>query len=129
MDTRNDLLSWKTLAAAALAYVGTAAIAFGLARALGFQQLTLAFVVAAIVGANVGPYYHRRRPNAELTARSKAQLGAVLFGAALVSGLALQLLIGGMVQPEIVIPIAALGSFAFPFAVSQSMWKATGRKA
>ena len=125
--TRPDLLSWKTLAASAAAYVGSAVVAFGLARVIGFEQLTLAFIVAAVVGSNVGPYYHRRRPDAEFTGRSKAQLGAVLFVSALLSGVALQLTVGGMVHPDIVVPIAALGSFAFPFAVSQSMWKATDR--
>jgi|GEM_PF-1833610 len=126
-STKLDLMDASTLGIAAAAYVGTSAVAFALARVIGFQQLTLAFVVGAIVAANVGPYFHYRRPSAQLTGRTKAQLGTVLFVAALLSGAALQLTIGGMLHPDIVIPIAAVGSFAFPFAVSQSMWKALDR--
>jgi hypothetical protein len=80
-------------------------------------------VAAAIVASQVGAVlWHRRDPSA--AERSvKLGLGAVLSVTAVAFSLIFQATSGWLTYPEVVVPIAAIGCFAFPFAVVGPIWK------
>jgi hypothetical protein len=106
----------------------TTVLALQIMRALGYSGTSLAFVVAAIVGTNVGVLVHRRTGGAQLSTKIKAQIGACLSLTALVVGGALQVLSGCFAYAEVTVPIATVGSFFFPWAVGETMWKALEKR-
>jgi len=83
-----------------------------------------AFIIAASVGALMSAgLYHRRQPQ-QAPFKVKAQAGLVLLVMAVIAGLASQWLLQWMKYPDVLIPISAVGSFAFPWAVFGAMCKA-----
>jgi hypothetical protein len=103
-------------------------VALLIIRAVGYSGTSMAFVVAAIIGTNVAVFVHHRSGGAALNGTNKAQIGASLALTALVVGGALQLLVGPFAYPEVTIPIAMVGSFVFPWAIADTMWKALEQK-
>lgn len=102
----------------------TAVLALLVIRAVGYSGTSLAFVAAAIVGTSAALFVHHRSPTAELSTRIKAQIGVMLAVTAGGVGGLVQAVSGLFVFPEVVLPIAAVGSFLFPWAIAGTLWKA-----
>ena len=101
-----------------------AAVALALIRYYQFGDDPMAMIVGATVGTQAGVLAHSRQPDAAATRRAKLMLAAVLAAVALLFGLMVQFGVGGFENPAITIPLSAVGSFVFPLAVFDSMWKA-----
>lgn len=108
----------------ALAFVAAASLALAVIRGFDVGDTPLALVVGAIVGSQVGAILHARQPDATSSAIPKLVLGAVLAVVALAFGFAVHLGLGGITYPEVTLPISAIGTFVFPFAVFNTMFNA-----
>jgi hypothetical protein len=108
-------------------FVAAALLADVIIRAIGWEARDYALVGAAIVASQVGAIvWHRQGPGTP--ERSvKLGLGAVLSVTAVAFALIYQALSGWLAYPEVVIPIAAVGCFVFPFATVGPMWKALSK--
>jgi hypothetical protein len=111
----------------AATFVAVAFLADAIIRAIGWENRSFALVAAAIVGSEVGAIvWHWQGPGTP--ERSvKLGLGAVLSITAVAFALVFQAIGNWLTHPEVVIPIAAIGCFVFPFAVVGSMWKALSK--
>lgn len=87
----------------------------------------MALIVGATVGTQAGSLAHSRQPGAGATRSAKFALAAVLAVVAVAFGLIVQFGFGGFEYPEITLPMSAIGSFVFPFAIFGSTCKALGR--
>jgi hypothetical protein len=104
------------------------AIAAALIRSFGAGDPGLALIAGASVGAAIAAMlYHRRIPERAPVA-VKAAAGGVLSCMAVITGVLSQILLKWMTYPEIVIPISAIGSLCFPWAIFGTMRDAYLRK-
>jgi hypothetical protein len=112
---------------ACLAHVlGLAAALIVLAK-LQVGDPDIAWVVAAILGSYAGAYpYHKRHPE-KATPGAMAMLGAVLASMSVIEGALVLAIWNYRPFPQIVIPIAAVGTFFFPFVFFRSVRKAFER--
>ena len=115
------------LVIAAVAFIIAAAIALAVIRGFSVGDTSLAFVVGAILGTQAGAIAHSRRSEADATIAVKLGLGAVLAGVALVFGIVVHFAVSPFEYPGVTLPIAAIGSFVFPFAIFNTMFNAVRR--
>jgi hypothetical protein len=129
--TRSELekiMKATELAIVAGAHLVAFAVAAAVIRLLGIGDPGLALIAGASLGAGIAAMlYHRRNPDIAPFA-VKAAAGGVLSCMAVITGVLSQLLLKWMTCPEVVIPISAIGSFFFPWAVFNSMRNACLRK-
>lgn len=111
----------------AVIFVAVALAADVVIRALGWQARDFALVAAAIAGSQAGAVVWHRQSPASAERSVKLGLGALLSVTAVAFGLTYQSLTGWLAHPEAVVPVAAVGCFAFPFAVVGPVWKALAR--
>ncbi len=103
-------------------------LAAAVIHGFGVGEPSIALVVAAVAGSQAAGYqYHRREPD-PASWGVKAYVGGVLAVAAIAEGTASHAALGWMDLPEVVVPIGALGTFVFPFALFGSMQKAFAGK-
>jgi hypothetical protein len=108
----------------AATYVAAALITFEIIARFDLDQEGLPMIMAAIVATNVGALlWHRRSADSPLR-QVKLGLGLALLVSAVAFALVFQAATGRLTFPEVTIPIAAVGSFAFPFFITGSLWKA-----
>lgn len=108
----------------AATYVAAALITFEIIARFGLDQEGLPMIMAAIVATNVGALlWHRRSPTSSLR-QVKLGLGLALLATAVAFALVFQAATGRLTFPEVTIPIAAVGSFAFPYFITGALWKA-----
>ena len=88
----------------------------------------LALVVGACAGSGAAAMLYHRRVSERALFSVKAAAGGVLSGMAIIAGLSSQGLLRWMNYPDVVIPISAIGSFFFPFAIFGTMQKAYKQK-
>jgi hypothetical protein len=116
------------LAIVAVGHVVAFSVAAALIRAVGAGDPGLALIAGASMGAALAAMlYHRRVPE-KAPMPVKAAAGGVLAGMAVITGVLSQILLNWMTYPEIVIPISAIGSLCFPWAIFGSMRDAYQRK-
>ncbi len=107
---------------AALSFTVGAAVTFLAMWAISIGSPELAFIVGAVLGSQIGAIMHHRQPGSQSTVAAKAMLGVVLSVCAIIVGLVLYLTKNPFKFAEISIPIAAVGSFVFPFVLFNTMW-------
>jgi hypothetical protein len=112
---------------AAVGFCVSAALALALIRNFQFGDDPMAMIVGATVGTQVGVIAHSRQPGARATRAAKTWLAAVLAAMAIAFGLAVQFAFTGFEYPEITLPMSAIGSFVFPYAIFGSTWRALGK--
>lgn len=107
----------------ATTFIGTALVAYAVIRSVGGDATFFALVAGALVASQVGTWlWHRQAPNSpERTV--KLGLGVFLSVTAVVFSLVFQAISGWLEYPQVTVPIAAIGSFVFPFAVVGPLWK------
>jgi hypothetical protein len=120
----------KDLVFAGLAQIAVLSIGAGVVIGFRVGEPSLALVVGAIVGTQTGALLYHGRNREPAPVSVKAATGAVLAVVCVIAGVLIQAISGWMIHPDIVIPIGALGSFAFPFVLFGTMQKAItgGRK-
>jgi hypothetical protein len=111
----------------AMIFVAVALFTYTVIRAVGWEARDFALMVAAIVATQVGTVVWYRQAPATPEYLVKLGLGAVLSGTALVFALIFQAISGWLTYPEVTIPIAVVGCFAFPFAIVSQTWKALSK--
>ena len=107
-------------------FVG-ALITLGIIRAIEKGSPELAFVVGAILGTQIAALVHHRQPGTSNSLAVMLSLGITLAVAAVVLGSILHVVFAPFNYPEISVPIAAVGSFVFPFVLFDTMWKALSK--
>jgi len=102
--------------------------AFSIAAAViyicGVGDPGLAFVVGACCGSAAAAMLYHRRVKEHAPFAIKASVGGTLSGMAVLAGLSSQAVLHWMTYPEVVVPIAVVGSFAFPWVIFGTMQKA-----
>jgi hypothetical protein len=98
-------------------------ITFAIIRAIGKGSPELAFVMGAVLGTQVAAVVHHRQSGTTNSLAVKLSLGLALAVGAIVLGSILHVIFSPFEYPEISIPIAAVGSFVFPFVLFDTMWK------
>lgn len=116
LRTKKDKMKPAHLAITAVVYVVVAFVTLAVIRGLNVGDTPLAMIVGAIVGTQVGAILHAREPESISSLSVKILLGSVLAGAAVLVGLLVYFLLG-LEHAEVTVPISAIGSFAFPFAL------------
>src|SRR5688572_7989970 len=97
-------------------------------RAIGHGDASMALVLGAVVASQAGSLLYHRRERNRAPFAVKAAAGAVTAAAAAAMGLVIHRFWTPMTYPEVVIPIAAIGSFVFPFVLFETMRKALVRE-
>ncbi len=106
-----------------MVYAVSTAIAFAVMRAIGHGDASMALLLGAILSSQAAALiYHRRQPERAPVA-IKAAVGAVLVVAGVGMGLLIHTAWLPIEAPDIVIPIAAIGSFFFPFVLFETLRK------
>lgn len=116
-----------TLAAGAGSFFVGAAITFAVIRLMEADHPELAFIVGAILGTELAALVHHRQEGTTNSFATKATVGLALAVAAVVVGITLHLMANPFHYPEISIPMAAVGSFVFPFVLFDTMWNALSK--
>jgi len=98
------------------------AATFAVIQWIGKGSGELAFVIGAIIGTQVGAVIHYRRKGATNSLSAKAKLGLALGAANVVFGVVLHYAIAPFAYADVTIPLAAVGSFVFPFVLFDTMW-------
>lgn len=112
---------------ACLAHVLGLALALVILVKLQMGDPDIAWVVAAIFGTYAGAYpYHMRHPD-KATLGAKAMLGGVLASMSVIEGAIVLVVWHYRPYPEVVIPIAAVGTFFFPFVAFRWVRRALER--
>ena len=118
----------KELLMTAISHLGSFAIGAGIIYYFQVGDASLALIIGAIFGTQVAAIqYHRRIPD-PAPAKVKATAGIVLAVMAIFAGVISQFMLEWMPLPEVTLPIAAIGSFIFPFVLFNSMQKVNGKK-
>jgi len=117
----------STLLLSAVSFVTGASMTFAVVRWFAIDKPELAFVVGAILGTQVAAVFHHRTVGAANTVGVKCVLGIVLALTAALFGFALHSLFAPFKFADVSIPISALGAFAFPFAIFNTMWSALSK--
>ncbi len=112
-----------TLTISAISFLASAAITFLVIRTFSIGSPELSFVVGGVLGSQVGAIFHHRQPGAKPTVAAKAILGMVLAVCAVIYGVLLHLTIHPFEFVEISLPIAAVGSFVFPFVLFNFLFR------
>jgi hypothetical protein len=108
----------------AATFVAVALVIYAIIRAFRWEDTQFSLIGAALIATQVGTVlWHRQSPTSALS-RVKSGLGILLAVTAVVFSLILQGLSGWLKYPEVVIPIAAIGCFVFPFVLAGPIWKA-----
>ena len=103
------------LALVALTEAAASIVTFEILRLVGSDKITISFIVGAGVASYVG-FYLLHRAGRAATGGATALLGGTIAVACLTVGIGIHA-IYGMQLPEIVLPIAMVGSFVFPFVL------------
>jgi hypothetical protein len=111
----------------AMVFVATALLAYAVILAAGWEAHDFALVPAAIVASQFGALVWHRQAPATAERSVKLGLGTVLSVTAVAFALVFQAVSGWLTYPEVTVPIAAVGCFAFPFAVAGPVWKALSK--
>jgi hypothetical protein len=112
---------------AAVSFCASAALALALIRTFQFGDDPMAMIVGATVGTLAGVIAHSRTADCGATRRAKTSLALVLASTAIAFGLVVQFGFAAFQYPEITLPVSAIGSFVFPYAIFGSTWKALGK--
>ncbi len=113
-----------SLMLAAATYIIGAVVALAVIHGFSIGETSFAFLIGATVGTQAGAIAHGRSRDTNATIAVKLSLGAVLAGVALAFGIAVHFLAVGLTYPEVTLPIAAIGSFVFPFVLFDTMFNA-----
>lgn len=111
-----------TLATGIGCFVLGATITFAVIRAIDKGSPELAFVAGAILATQMAAVVHHRQHGTTNDFAIRLGLGAALAAAAIIVGGVLHLAFSPFRYPEISVPIAAIGSFVFPFVLFGAMW-------
>lgn len=111
-----------------MAFAVGAVVTYLIVRGMDPGTVYLSLVVGAILGSQGGVIMHHRQPGATLTVRTKLILGGTLAATCVVVGLIMQSNWHCFEYPDVSISIGAVGSFLFPFAVANSLWKALEKR-
>lgn len=106
---------------AAVAHLLGFVVAATVIHGLGVGDPGLAFVVAACTGSAAAAISYHRRVVERAPFAVKAAAGGAFSGMVILTGILSQTVLGWMRYPEVVIPISAIGSFFFPWAIFGSM--------
>jgi hypothetical protein len=109
------------LVVAVAAYFAAAALTFAVIRWLDSDDVDLSLGVGAIAGAQFSAIMHGRIRGLTSTRSTKAMVGAALSLSAVVFGHALHQWLGAFEDLGVSIPLAAIGSFIFPFILFDHM--------
>jgi hypothetical protein len=120
-------LRFVTFAATIGSHLAGAAATLAVIRGFEIGHPTLALVVGAILGTQVGAVIHHRQPGATNSARVKALLGLTLALTAIAFVLIAQWFTAAFEYVEVTLPIGAIGSFVFPFVLFDTMWNALSK--
>lgn len=109
----------------AATFIGVALLSYLLFRSIHWERGgSFPLIAGAVTAIQVGTVlWHREEPAASLK-RVQIGLGAVVAITAVVFSLALQAGTGWLKKPEIVIPIAGICCFLFPFVTVKFSWRA-----
>ena len=116
------------LAVAVVSLLVGGGITFAVVRLVGKGSPELAFVVGAVLGTHLAAVAHHRSPGAASSPRVKALVGAALACGAVALGVALHIAFAPFEFAVISIFFAVVGSFAFPFVLFDTMWKALSKQ-
>lgn len=105
-------------------FVAVALLSYGFIRAAGWDANDFALIAAAIVASYLGALIWHRQSPATSERSVKLGLGIVISITAVVFAMIFQAVAGWLTHPDVVIPIAAIGCFIFPFAVTGPVWRA-----
>jgi len=111
----------------AVVFVAVALLAYAIILAGGWEAHDFALVAAAIAASQVGALVWHRQAPASAERSVKLGLGVVLSVTAVAFTLIFQAVSGWLAYPEIIVPIAAIGCFVFPFAVVGPVWRALSK--
>src|SRR3954452_15943840 len=100
---------------AILAFIAGGSVTYAVVHWLGKGSPELAFVVGAVLGTQIAAVVHHRSPGAVSSPGVKAGVGAALALSTVLLGIAMHALWKPFTYPEIIIPIAVVGTFVFPF--------------
>lgn len=120
-------LDGRVYGALALVYAIVLAAALLVTGANDGQRSGVSFVLAAIAASFAGILAAKKYGLEALTSGAKARLGLGLVVIAAACAIVTDSFLAMSAYPEVTIPIAALGSGLFPFAVGGSFWKALVR--
>lgn len=87
------------------------------------DDMNIALGLGAILGAQIGALLYHRRESAAAPFPVKASVGLLMAILCVIQSLLFQVLWGWLKYPEISIPIAAVGTFVFPFLLYGTMQK------
>ena len=110
-------------------FIAMAIVASWVIRVAAWEEQDFALVAAAIVASQVGAVVWHRQSPASAERRVKLGLGIALSVTALVFSLTYQAATGWLRFPEVVIPIATIGCFVFPFGLRFGMSDKVGLEA
>src|SRR6185369_17158223 len=96
---------------------------YAVMRLLDAKSRDFALALGAIIATQVGTFVWHRQAPASSQLNVKLGLGTAIATTAVALALVLQVTSGWLTYPEVIVPIAAIGSFAFPFAVVGSLWR------
>lgn len=113
---------------AAMIHLAAFSIAAAVISIFRVSDPGLALVIGACCGSAVAAMLYHRRVKEHASFAIKASVGGILSGTAVLAGLLSQCILHWMAYPEVVIPISAVGSFAFPWAIFGTMQKAYATK-
>ena len=129
ITTRNGIDTKPiTITIAAASYFVAGLLTILTIRFISMGDPELSFVGGAVLGSQVGAIMHHRQPGAEPTATAKTVLGIMLAICAVIFGGILHLTINLFKYVEVSVPLAAVGSFVFPFVLFNKMWNSLPKK-
>jgi hypothetical protein len=102
---------------AALAHVFGLALVIAIVAKFQMGDPDIAWVAAAVFGTLAGAIPYHKRHAEKATSGAKATLGAVLGMLSVVEGVLVLVVWHYRPNPEVVIPITAVGTFVFPFVL------------
>ena len=108
-------------------YVVVALAGYAVTRSLHVENSSIALILGAFAGTSFGvAVWHRQSPTSPLST-VKLGLGLTLAITAAVLAIVLQVTIRWQKYPEIAIPIAVVGCFAYPFIAAKRTWDALAK--
>ena len=106
-----------------LAYVIGVSLAYAIIASFD-GDMNIALGIGALLGAEIGAWLYHRRESAAAPFVVKASVGGLMAILCVLQSILFQALWEWLKYPEVSIPIAAVGTFGFPFALFGTMQKA-----
>lgn len=108
-------------------YVVVALVGYAVTRSFHVENSSIALILGAFAGTSVGvAVWHRQSPTSPLS-QVKLGLGVTLAITAALLALVLQITMRWQRYPEIAIPVAVAGCFAYPFIAAKRTWDALSK--